>query len=543
MSLRVCLFIFAGLPITAMLALGAVIEPVVSDAIPDQYRPLIFDQQRLSGLFANRMRANVEGYLKPRVKRNFSQSDAGEYLDAAAHSYAYDRDKNLGAAMHTALKIALRPPSKDAGNISRHLIGLLSYYRTTGNQAAFQECKKLGDAVVGLPADDDALEAMVKLYRFTGDERYLNYCKRSAELLLRSPDEDLDDSTDRLISGSIGLAELYRVTRDVAAFKFATNTWNHFYEHRLTATGTLEASASDSKAICRTFSWMQLTLELFRLTGHSKYGDALERAAYNQLLAEQDNKTGDVYTTVPLNGSRETTTTGDCKGRVPQGIATIPSLIWGRYGKGIAINLYSPGSATVTLHRRRDVRFSGGIGSVRVYRGTVRLYEETNFPESGNVLLHVEPDHDVRFPLRLRVPSWTDSFTASIRKTHLTGKPGQFLVINRRWKRGDTVNISMGMTVKLVHPSPSASKFISLQRGPQILSLGKELNPEISNLSRVRLAIPDESRPTVTNLGDPMPAGRPSDQAYRIEGAAQQPLVFVPFADATVYRTSFPAQR
>ncbi|HEY1216386.1 MAG TPA: hypothetical protein VGE93_22415 [Bryobacteraceae bacterium] len=122
MRLRLCLLILSAFLSTALPMVGAVVEPVVRDAVTDLYRPLAFDQQRLSGLLANRMRANVEGYLESAVNHDIDPQNVGDYLDAAANTFDYTHDRNLGAAMDKALKIALRP-SGNAVESKSHLKG------------------------------------------------------------------------------------------------------------------------------------------------------------------------------------------------------------------------------------------------------------------------------------------------------------------------------------------------------------------------------------------------------------------------------------
>lgn len=207
----------------------------------------------------------------------------------------------------------------------------------------------------------------------------------------------------------------------------------------------------------------------------------------------------------------------------------LPALVWGHYGHGIVVNFYTPGHATVRLHRG----------------ATVNLYEETTFPESGEILLHVEPDHKIRFPLRfplrLRVPDWTDTFTVSAGGRRYTGRRGQYLVIKQQWKRGDTVAINMGIPVKLVHGRTNNLNTVAIQRGPQLLSLGKEMNPQISDVSKFSFPIENVSQESLTHSSSLTQGELQGEQIYKVRGIVKEPLVFIPFADAKTYRTTFPS--
>ncbi len=269
-------------------------------------------------------------------------------------------------------------------------------------------------------------------------------------------------------------------------------------------------------------------MSYFASQGSLQYADALEKTAYNQLLAEQDFKTGQVFTTVPLNGAKAAQPGNMCAISVARGISILPALVWGHYGHGIIVNFYTPGHARVRLHRG----------------ASVNMYEETTFPEGGEVLLHVEPDHKIRipllFPLRLRVPTWADTFTVTAGDQHYTGRRGQYLVIKRQWKRGDTVAIKIGMAVKLVRASANDTATVAIQRGPQILALSKELNPQIGNFSAFSFPVQDVSQEAVTSAPNGMQGDWQGDQLYKVQGIAKEPLVFIPFADAKTYRTTFP---
>jgi hypothetical protein len=531
MRLRLSLVLLTALPLAVLPSFAAVAEPVVNDQVSDQYHPLAFDRQDLSGILAARMRANIEGYLEPMGKSATPIADWGGYLDAAANSFDYTHDRTLGVAMTKVAQSALAA-SAGTGKINRsQLLGLLSYYRVTGNEAALSKCKELGNAILAEPPATDSLESLITLYRYSGDRRYFDYCRKLIQVLYPpnvTRPLTATNSEDEL-SQLLGLTEFYRVTGEDAFLQAAITAWHQIRDGRLTATGTLSDTVDTPDSACVTLEWMQLTLDLFRITGEPQYADALEKTSYNQLLAQQDFRTGTVFTRAPLNGAKDRQPANTCATSVARGISILPALIWGHYGHGISVNFYAPGHATVRLHRG----------------ATVNLYEETSFPESGQVLLHVEPDHKIRFPLRfplrLRVPEWADTFTVTAGGRDYTGRHGQYLVIKQQWKRGDTVAINMGIPVKLVHASTNNVTTVAIQRGPQILSLSKELNPQIGDISKFSFPVENVSQETLTGSPNLAQGELQGDQIYSVKGSAKEPLVFIPFADAKTYRTTFPS--
>ena len=538
-----------------------------TNAVSDIFTPVAFDQQHLGGLFANRLRANTEGYLEgineeellQSAQRGTDKSSSGSrmglFLQAAADAYEYTNDAHLKTIMDRVARGLIQQtqdsgvatqagsPAQTGGQVLRYgnaLAGLLAYSYTTGNDEAFGAARRIADLVVKTsgPGERDnkttpdiasavaLMRPMIEMYRHTGDSRYLSSCKYLATL--RPQQLSLQDS---LVQAS-GFAELYRLTGDESYKNFATSTWRNVHKEYLSIAGAPDSQkvsgsdqpdSSSGSSACQTVAWMQLTLGLLRITGEAQYAEQLEWTLYNQLLAHQNSSTGKLYSCVALEGSKTPAANPDeCTSAAALGIAEIPEGVWGRFEDGLAVLSYSSGRARVRLRRR----------------ATVELISEGNYPETGNILLHIEPSHDIRFPLRLRVPAWTRSFLAQVGDNRLTGSPGEYLTIDREWKRGDTVRIEIDMTTHLRMDAGHPGE-IAIERGPQLLALGKRANPGIQDF---RNAVVNAESVTALPLpvGDPkMPFDAMSDQAYRVAGeynGNSQQLVFLPFAEAITYR-------
>jgi DUF1680 family protein len=259
-----------------------------------------------------------------------------------------------------------------------------------------------------------------------------------------------------------------------------------------------------------------------RITGQDVYAEELERTVYNQLFAAQDARTGAVFSPTGWSGKKQVASSAACAANEVRALAAIPSIAWGRYGNGIAVNLYTDGRGVVHLRRR----------------GTIQLYVETNYPESGRILLHIEPDHPIHFPLRLRVPDWANKFTADVGPDHYVGKPADYLTLNRSWKRGDTVKIQISMQARVIPGIEGFSGEIAIARGPQLLALARLVNPQIADLAAVTVDPPNPNAP-LTEVATNFAANWMGEHAYSITGAYDgkpRKLVLVPFADALDYR-------
>jgi hypothetical protein len=94
---------------------------------------------------------------------------------------------------------------------------------------------------------------------------------------------------------------------------------------------------------------------------------------------------------------------------------------------------------------------------------------ETEYPFDGQIQITVRPASPVRFPLRLRIPGWSDG--AVLRdetgQEHASA-PGSFLTLDREWT-GET-----RLVLEIPLPIRAERRFndsVSLSRGPLLLAL------------------------------------------------------------------------
>jgi len=493
----------------------------VPRGVPDRYRPVPFSQQTLTGLLGHRMQANVEGFLEHIDDKGVFAADlrnsAGLFLDAAANAYDYSHDHELKSVMdRLAQRLLAQSASQNASPYANDLLGLLSYYRVTHNPDALSAARDVGQLVLARSGSSDSdatqavsfLEPMAYLYRQTHNVRILEFCKHVASL-----------GNQNSLSALPGLVELYRITADRAYLATVLNRWQKTRDQELNIAGGIDSSDND---LCSTASWLQLNVDLLRVTGDARYAAEIEKTTYNQLLAAQDPATGKILQSVPLAG-RKTPTTGPvahaaCESRA---IAMIPALAWGRYGRGVAVVLYSAGRATVRVG----------------HRDTVQLYSETAFPENGSIALHLEPSHPIRFSLFLRVPEWAKDFRVDVDGIHQVGRPGEFLNLSHEWAHAETVNISIDMPLTVLTAKQPSTNQVALQRGPQLLAIEQKLNPEIADLSKVTLS--GDTAALKLSPVDKVPSDWFGNQVYEMPAYMDKSPIQVrlaPLSDATAYR-------
>jgi Beta-L-arabinofuranosidase, GH127 catalytic domain/Beta-L-arabinofuranosidase, GH127 middle domain len=102
----------------------------------------------------------------------------------------------------------------------------------------------------------------------------------------------------------------------------------------------------------------------------------------------------------------------------------------------------------------------------------VTVEQTTHYPFDEHVAFTVKTAAPVAFPLYLRVPDWCDKAAVQVngKAVDVDAKPGRFIRIQRQWKDGDTVTLTLPMTVRLRTWAKNHAG-VSVDRGPLTYSL------------------------------------------------------------------------
>jgi DUF1680 family protein len=144
-----------------------------------------------------------------------------------------------------------------------------------------------------------------------------------------------------------------------------------------------------------------------------------------------------------------------CSGTFPQLTADYGISSYLRSAHGINVNLYVP--SRVTWRQ----------GSARV-----SLTQQTQYPANGDVNMHVALSHPERFTIALRVPAWAGSKTSATvngKPADATLTPGTWANVDRVWKDGDRVELSLDMALRLAPLDDRHPQLVALLYGPVAL--------------------------------------------------------------------------
>ena len=206
-----------------------------------------------------------------------------------------------------------------------------------------------------------------------------------------------------------------------------------------------------------------------------RMGDLIERTIYNALFAAQSPDGRRLRYFAPTEGERVywKTDTYCCPCNYRRIIAELPTMVFYHATNGVAVNLYTPSQAKLT------------VGS----NVPLVLRQETDYPNSGRIRLQLEPAQPTEFTLHLRIPAWAKDASAAINGQAINKaiQSGTFLEITRRWQAGDEVTLELPMTWRLVKGRKRQAGRVAVMRGPQVFCLNPKEHEALAELDGAEL--------------------------------------------------------
>jgi uncharacterized protein len=425
--------------------------------------------------------------------------------------------------------------------------GLMDMYVYCDNAQALEVCTRFGHWVKSRNdrLSDEKMQAMLgtehggmnealaNLFALTGDEDFLKTSLRFNHQAVVGPASRRVDNLTGLHANTqipkfVGTARQYELTAD-PALKTATEFfWNTVVKERSYVIGghsdgehfspkekLSTAFGPSTTETCNTYNMLKLTRHLFCWEPKVEYADYYERALCNHILASQNPKDGMMCYYVPLRpGShKEYNTPLDsfwcCTGTGVENHAQYGDSIYFHSGKSILyVNLF--------------------IASELTWREVgLKLRQETSFPAAGETKLTVHCDKPMRLELRLRRPDWATTFGIKIngKAQNMKSTPGQWVALQRTWKNGDQLELSMPFPLNTEGFADNPNRFAFLS-GPLVLAAqvqpGKPFPAVVGERGRATQALTPATGGRVNTF-----AGSP--EVFRTPGGGSSPMTLEPF--------------
>jgi DUF1680 family protein len=354
-------------------------------------------------------------------------------------------------------------------------------------------------------------EALYNLAAITGDEGWREVAhkfdhERIFHPLAEARDELKGLHVNTQLPKILGAARRYELTGEPRSRAIVEYFWQEVTSRRAYVTGGtsngegwnappghLAAELSGyTQECCVTYNLLKITRHILAWNGDAHAADYYERALYNGILGTQHPGDGHTLYYVALQ-SGYWKLFGDpmhsfwcCNGSGLESFSKIAETIYTRDAGGVSVQLFIP--STLQWNERG-----------------VRITQETRFPDEPSTILTVQAERPTRFALRVRVPEWArsgGSATINGRAVDAFASPSSYLVLDRTWKSGDRVQVSMPMSLRAV-PMPDDPSIQAVTYGPLVLAgrMGASgLTPEILRAEKTKPRTIPEYK------GEPLPA-------------------------------------
>ena len=398
-------------------------------------------------------------------------------------------------------------------NLGHMIEGAIAHYQATGKRNFLDIAIKYADCVcreIGnepkqkrlVPGHQIAEMALAKLYLVTGDKKYLDQAKffldarghtsrKDAYSQAHKPVVEQDEAVGHAVRAAYmysGMADVAAITGDSSYIKAIDRIWDNIISKKIYITGGIGARHAGEafgnnyelpnlSAYCETCAAIgnvYMNYRLFLLHGDAKYFDVLERTLYNGLISGVSLDGGSFFYPNPLasNGGYSRKPwfgCACCPSNISRFIPSLPGYVYAIKDNQVYVNLYLSNKAELKVNQKKIV-----------------LEQETGYPWNGDIRVKVTKGSQ-KFALKLRIPGWvrnevlpSDLYTyadtqkpayrVTVNGQEVLGELNNgYLSIERKWKKGDVIEIRLDMLPRIVKANEKVTDDrgrVAVERGP-----------------------------------------------------------------------------
>lgn len=398
----------------------------------------------------------------------------------------------------------------------------VAHYKATGKKTLLNVAIKNADLVCQVfgpnegqkhvPSGHPIIEmALAKLYNVTDDEKYLKMARYFVDETGRgtdghklspySQDHKPIIDQDEIVGHAVRAGYLFSGVTDVASlqhdkklFDAVNRVWENMASKKLYLNGGIGSrpqgegfgpnyelnNFNNYCETCASIANVYWNQRMFLATGDSKYIDVLERTLYNGLIAGVSLSGDKFFYDNPMgtpggHARQQWFGCACCPGNVTRFMASVPGYVYAIDKKDVYVNL-----------------FVGGNSKLKVGDTEVELVQKTQYPWNGDVEIDVTPNKNDKFTLLVRIPGWAKNKPVpSDLYAYVDGSNPQvkvlvngsetkkhtragYWVIEREWKKGDKVTLTMDMPVRRVEANPQVrydKGLLAMEKGPILYAL------------------------------------------------------------------------
>lgn len=436
-----------------------------------------------------------DGYLY--TNRTIAEMHGGKGLHEWASKKRWEQDSVLSHELY---------------NLGHLYEAAVAHYQATGKKTLLNIALKSADLVNKdfgwdrekvYPGHQVIEMGLVKLYRVTGEKKYLDLAKFFLDV--RGPKGEAYNQANKKVIDQTeavghavratymysGMADIAAIENDKSYLNAITKIWEDIVNRKIYVTGGIGATGGNEgfaepyvlpnmSAYCETCASIGdifANHRLFLLHGEAKYIDILEKTLYNSMLSGVSLSADRFFYPNPLESNGQHARSAwfgcaCCPSNIARFVPAIPGYIYAVTDEDLYINLFISNDANITVGRTK-----------------VQVSQKAGFPWDGKVEVTVNPEKNASFSIMIRIPDWAlneaipgglykfDDNLNEKYKISVNGETKEWEIengyaeIERRWKRGDRIEIDFPMPVRKVIADERVKDDtgkIAIQRGPVI---------------------------------------------------------------------------
>jgi DUF1680 family protein len=320
-------------------------------------------------------------------------------------------------------------------------------------------------------------EVLADAYAISRDKKYLVAAERFSHHMLLDPMSQRIDNLDNKhantqIPKAIGFERIGELSGDKKYLNAGSFFWQTVTSNRTLAFGgnsrrEFFPSATSSMDFindvegpesCNSYNMLKLTEDLFRKNPSAKYADYYERTIYNHILSTQNPETGGYVYFTPV------------RPRSYRVYSAPNEAMWCCVGTGM--ENHGKYNELVYTHSNDSLFINLFIASELNWKNKeIKLKQQTKFPYEEQTKFIVE-ECNSNFKLLIRYPGWVADGALKIlvngKETTYNAHPSSYITINRKWKKGDVVEVKLPMHNSISH-LPNVPEYIAIMHGPILL--------------------------------------------------------------------------
>ncbi len=421
--------------------------------------------------------------------------------------------------------------SHELYNLGHMVESAVAYWQATGKRKyldiacryADVVCKEVGPGAgqaCVVPGHQIAEMALARLYLATGERKYLDEAKflldyrgkthvKQEYSQSHKPVVEQDEAVGHAVRAAYmyaGMADVAALTGDTAYVNAIDRIWENIVGKKLYITGGIGATSNgeafgrnyelpNMSAYCETCAAIgnvYVNYRLFLLHGESKYYDVLERTLYNGLISGVSLEGNGFFYPNPLESAglhqrQAWFGCACCPSNICRFIPSLPGYVYAvktpepRTSNGkpsLYVNLFLTNTATLDVSGKK-----------------VTLSQQTNYPWDGDITITVDKNGAGEFAMKVRIPGWLRNkpvpsdlyaysdnkqlgYTVTINGEVVNSQSSNggldddgYLILERRWKRGDRVQLHFDMEPRTVRANDNVEADrgrICIERGPLV---------------------------------------------------------------------------